>query len=124
MVRVHRPDDSLSFSYLRPSRYDAIRIWNRLLTSPDAEYWVQLTPGTVIGSWPLTSAPRFAQLTTDAAIDNHRVMHGRSSFDGKRQMCGAYIGVDEYRSKLAVLREQFGGQGSGVGERSVWHPAL
>jgi trimethyllysine dioxygenase len=22
-------------------------------------------------------------------------------------MCGAYIGVDEYRSKLAVLRERF-----------------
>ena len=24
-------------------------------------------------------------------------------------MCGAYIGVDEYRSKLAVLRERFEG---------------
>lgn len=40
-------------------------------------------------------------------IDNHRVLHGRSSFDGKRRMCGAYIGVDEYRSKLAVLTERF-----------------
>jgi len=40
-------------------------------------------------------------------INNHRVLHGRSAFDGKRRMCGAYIGVDEYRSKLAVLRERF-----------------
>jgi trimethyllysine dioxygenase len=41
------------------------------------------------------------------AFDNHRVLHGRSSFTGKRRMCGAYIGVDEFRSRLAVLREQF-----------------
>lgn len=40
-------------------------------------------------------------------VDNHRVLHGRSAFDGKRRMCGAYVGVDEYRSKLAVLRERF-----------------
>ena len=40
-------------------------------------------------------------------LNNHRVLHGRSAFDGKRRMCGAYIGVDEYRSKLAVLRERF-----------------
>ena len=42
-------------------------------------------------------------------LNNHRVLHGRSAFDGKRRMCGAYIGVDEYRSKLAVLRERFEG---------------
>src|SRR5277367_3131141 len=42
-----------------------------------------------------------------AVLDNHRVLHGRSAFSGKRRMCGAYIGVDEYRSKLAVLREKF-----------------
>jgi trimethyllysine dioxygenase len=41
------------------------------------------------------------------AIDNHRVLHGRSSFTGKRRMCGAYIGVDEFRSRLAVLNERF-----------------
>ncbi|TDL13963.1 Clavaminate synthase-like protein, partial [Rickenella mellea] len=69
--------------------YDALRVWNTFLTSPDSEYWVQLTPGTVV------------------AIDNHRVLHGRSAFDGKRRMCGAYIGFDEYRSKLAVLSEKF-----------------
>ena len=40
-------------------------------------------------------------------VDNHRVLHGRSAFTGKRRMCGAYIGLDEYRSKLATLSEKF-----------------
>ncbi|KAI0315568.1 hypothetical protein OF83DRAFT_342642 [Amylostereum chailletii] len=69
--------------------YDAIRTWNKFLTSPDSEYWVQLAPGTAV------------------AIDNHRVLHGRSAFTGIRRMCGAYIGTDEFHSKLAVLGEKF-----------------
>ncbi|KAF7317031.1 hypothetical protein HMN09_00437600 [Mycena chlorophos] len=88
--------------------YSAIRIWHKLLTSADSEYWVQLGPGTAV------------------VVDNHRVLHGRSAFTGKRRMCGAYIGVDEYRSKLAVLRERFDGKGSPRDhlERSVWSPGL
>ena len=57
-------------------------------------------------------------------IDNYRVLHGRSAFDGKRRMCGAYIGMDEFRSKLVVLAERFGEQ-SAEGEkaqRSNWSP--
>jgi hypothetical protein len=36
-------------------------------------------------------------------------------------MCGAYIGADEFRSRLAVFREKFaqGGEGA-AGERTVW----
>ena len=49
-------------------------------------------------------------VTSNTVMDNHRVLHGRSAFTGKRRMCGAYIGVDEYRSKLAVLKERFGGR--------------
>jgi trimethyllysine dioxygenase len=48
------------------------------------------------------------------AFDNHRVLHGRSSFTGKRRMCGAYIGVDEFRSRLAVLSERFSSDSSPV----------
>ncbi|KAG6902268.1 hypothetical protein C0995_002419 [Termitomyces sp. Mi166 len=69
--------------------YSAIRAWNKCLTSPDSEFWIQLQPGTAV------------------VFDNHRVLHGRSAFTGKRRMCGAYIGGDEYRSKLAVLTEKF-----------------
>ncbi|KAJ7039567.1 Trimethyllysine dioxygenase [Mycena alexandri] len=90
--------------------YNAIKTWHKLLTSPDSEYWVQLGPGTAV------------------IIDNHRVLHGRSAFTGKRRMCGAYIGVDEYRSKLAVLREKFAANPNTPSvletERSIWSPAL
>ena len=68
-------------------------------------------------------------------VDNHRVLHGRSAFDGKRRMCGAYIGIDEYRSKLTVLQEKFAAPEMQTvqpgasptpnsSQRSVWHPAL
>ncbi|TFY62736.1 hypothetical protein EVG20_g6590 [Dentipellis fragilis] len=91
--------------------YDAIRTWNKLLTSAGSEYWVQLTPGTLIG------------------IDNHRVLHGRAAFTGKRRMSGAYIGKDEFRSQLAVLKERFaadtpGAQTGTAGGRSVWNAGL
>ena len=99
----------LKFSHYR---YEAIRMWNRLLKSADSEYWVQLSPGTAV------------------VVDNHRVLHGRSSFTGRRRMCGAYIGLDEYRSKLAVLKERFEPDRVTVETRdpssgkSVWAPAL
>ncbi|KAI0048945.1 Trimethyllysine dioxygenase [Auriscalpium vulgare] len=88
--------------------YDALRTWNKLLTSQDSEYWVQLAPGTAI------------------AIDNHRVLHGRSAFTGKRRMCGAYIGADEYRSKLAVLSERFADASAHTEPRvrTVWSPGF
>ncbi|KAI0029107.1 Trimethyllysine dioxygenase [Vararia minispora EC-137] len=85
-----------------PRLYEAMRTWNKLLTSPDSEYWVQLTPGTVI------------------AIDNHRVLHGRSAFNGTRRMCGAYVGADEFRSRLAVLGERFAPKVEGGEGRTAW----
>ncbi|KAL6307585.1 Trimethyllysine dioxygenase [Sparassis latifolia] len=99
--------------------YDAIRLWQKFLTSSDSEYWVQLSPGTSVGKSALL-------------VDNHRVLHGRSAFSGKRRMCGAYIGVDEYRSRLAVLAERFAPDAvvrdttpyASVNGRSVWNPAL
>ena len=30
--------------------YDAMRTWDKFLTSPDSEYWVQLAPGTAVGT--------------------------------------------------------------------------
>ncbi|KIY43953.1 Trimethyllysine dioxygenase, partial [Fistulina hepatica ATCC 64428] len=110
-------DDRSVMSHLAPNIvedwYDAIRQWHKLLSNPESEYWVQLVPGMAV------------------VVDNHRVLHGRSAFDGRRRMCGAYIGVDEYRSKLAVLEEKFAPQVKSLegdvdvdGGRSVWSPAL
>ncbi|KAF8072187.1 mitochondrial protein [Lyophyllum atratum] len=96
--------------------YNAIRAWNKCLTSADSEFWVQLQPGTAV------------------VMDNHRVLHGRSAFDGRRRMCGAYVGVDEYRSKLAVLTEKFAPDTvlrttndlpmAVANGRNIWNPAL
>ncbi|KAG8712986.1 hypothetical protein FRC08_013828 [Ceratobasidium sp. 394] len=70
--------------------YDALRSWNKCLTSADSEYWVKLSAGTAV------------------IVDNHRVLHGRSAFTGKRRMCGAYIGADEWKSRLRVLSQTMG----------------
>ncbi|KAG8935363.1 hypothetical protein FRC02_008168 [Tulasnella sp. 418] len=99
--------------------YEALRAWNKCLTSPDSEYWVQLSPGTAV------------------VVDNYRVLHGRSAFTGKRRMCGAYIGADEFRSKLLVLEELAQWRVGGINGlkdsnesfesgtiRSVWDPRL
>jgi len=84
--------------------YNALRLWDKYLKSKDAEYWVQLAPGTAV------------------VVDNHRVLHGRSAFTGKRRMCGAYVGMDDFLSKLTVLSEKFS-QGRETG-RSIWSPLL
>ena len=45
-------------------------------------------------------------------------------------MCGAYIGLDEYRSKLAILKERFDPDRVAaetrdpLSGRSVWSPDL
>ncbi|KAG9055433.1 hypothetical protein FS842_002207 [Serendipita sp. 407] len=82
--------------------YDVLRHWNKCLTSADSEYWVQLTAGTVV------------------VVDNHRVLHGRSAFTGKRRMCGAYIGLDDWRARLDALRGRYGQGRVVIKERSVW----
>ncbi|ROT42127.1 Trimethyllysine dioxygenase [Sodiomyces alkalinus F11] len=61
--------------------YAAARKWDGILRRPDVEYWVQLKPGQVL------------------IFDNWRVMHGRSAFEGRRRMCGAYINRDDFISR-------------------------
>jgi alpha-ketoglutarate-dependent taurine dioxygenase len=80
-------------------RYEAIRNWNSCLKSPDSEFWVQLAPGTAV------------------VVDNYRVLHGRSAFTGKRRMCGAYIGRDDYRARLDGLGGRFAKEED---SRGVW----
>ncbi|KAF9069703.1 hypothetical protein BDP27DRAFT_1325233 [Rhodocollybia butyracea] len=83
--------------------YNALRTFHTLLSSPDSEFWVQLEPGTAV------------------IVDNHRVLHGRSGFMGRRRMCGAYVGKDEWKAKLRGLREKHRVEGGGQGDESeVW----
>ncbi|KAK9536251.1 hypothetical protein VZT92_006051 [Zoarces viviparus] len=67
--------------------HDLVQRWyvaHRELTAelrrPENELWVKLTPGKVI------------------FIDNWRVMHGRESFTGLRQLCGCYLTRDDVLS--------------------------
>ncbi|KAF2997610.1 hypothetical protein E8E13_003756 [Curvularia kusanoi] len=68
--------------------YDAARKFDALLKSAENEYWEQLVPGRVL------------------VFDNWRVLHGRSSFTGKRRICGGYINRDDWMSRLKM--EKFG----------------
>ncbi len=120
-------DDRSVMNHLDPllveDWYEAIRMWHKCLTSPDSEYWVQLAPGTAVGEHRRRT--RWDDTEAMLVVNNHRVLHGRSAFDGKRRMCGAYIGIDEYNSKLSVLKEKF--SAGGIFEssgRSVWNPLL
>lgn len=64
--------------------YDAARKFDALLTKKENEYWEQLTPGRVL------------------VFDNWRVLHGRSSFTGKRRICGGYINRDDWMSRFKM----------------------
>ncbi|KAF8824903.1 hypothetical protein HHX47_DHR7000212 [Lentinula edodes] len=89
-------DDRSVLSSISPSLveefYTALRTFHSLLTTPDSEFLIQLTPGTAV------------------IVDNHRVLHGRTAFVGNRRMCGAYIGKDEWKAKLRGLREKYEGK--------------
>mmetsp|Transcript_838 Transcript_838/g.3480 ORF Transcript_838/g.3480 Transcript_838/m.3480 type:complete len:235 (+) Transcript_838:971-1675(+) len=39
-----------------------------------------------------------------AVVANHRVMHGRTAFEGSRDVIGCYLGADELHSRMRRLR--------------------
>jgi trimethyllysine dioxygenase len=43
---------------------------------------------------------------TAVIVDNWRVLHGRSSFTGKRRLCGAYLNWDDYRSRINTVLDK------------------
>jgi trimethyllysine dioxygenase len=66
--------------------YRALALWHRLINDPTYEISMRLLPGTVL------------------FFDNWRTLHGRHSFQGHRHMCGAYVNMEDFQSKLRVLR--------------------
>ena len=67
------------------SWYGAAREWSRILESPDFLITVQLKPGEPV------------------IFDNWRVLHGRLGFEGKRRVCGAYVGMDDFRARCRAM---------------------
>lgn len=57
----------------------------KLMRGPKHKIEVQLTPGTML------------------IVNNSRVMHGRRSFVGERELCGCYLNRDQYESRLRLL---------------------
>ena len=66
--------------------YRALALVNRLINDPTYEISMRLVPGTVL------------------LFDNWRTLHGRHAFTGHRHMCGAYLNMEDFQSKLRVLR--------------------
>lgn len=68
--------------------YHALREWEKIVRSEEMELWTQMKMGQAL------------------IFDNHRVLHGRSSFQGSRRLCGGYINRDDYRSRLISLERK------------------
>ncbi|KAK9456138.1 hypothetical protein V1511DRAFT_496652 [Dipodascopsis uninucleata] len=64
--------------------YQSIKKWHEILTRPEMEYWFRLQPGKAL------------------IFDNWRVLHGRESFTGARRLCGAYLNMDDFLSRLRL----------------------
>ncbi|KAI8803500.1 trimethyllysine dioxygenase [Cladochytrium replicatum] len=68
-----------------PRFYSALKEWTRLLRKKQNEFWIPLRPGRV------------------AVVNNWRVLHGRGSYRAKRRVCGAYVGMDDFKSRLQTV---------------------
>lgn len=74
-----------------PAFYRAYRRFGRLLHEPEQRVAFRLAPGDLF------------------AVDNRRVLHGRSGFGtGRRRLQGCYADKDGLRSRLAVLEAELG----------------
>jgi len=84
-IRHNTPDRSVSTKFASHAQlkqwYTATRMFDRVLNSEGFKITVKLEPGTPV------------------IFDNWRVLHGREAFEGKRRMCGAYVGMDDFLAK-------------------------
>jgi gamma-butyrobetaine dioxygenase len=72
--------------------YRAYRLFSEITAEPRFEVALRLEPGDLI------------------AMHNHRVLHGRRSFDlstGGRRLLGCYLDVDDLLSTMRVLRRRY-----------------
>ncbi|KAG8448368.1 hypothetical protein GDO86_015453 [Hymenochirus boettgeri] len=88
MIRYNNYDRSV----INTVPYNVVRSWysaHRILTNelrrPENELWVKLKPGKVM------------------FVDNWRVLHGRESFTGYRQICGCYLSRDDVLNTSRLL---------------------
>ncbi|KAJ9610226.1 hypothetical protein H2200_005003 [Cladophialophora chaetospira] len=83
--RVTPPNPSFPNHTALKAWYGAAREWSRILESERFLVKVQLKPGEPV------------------IFDNWRVLHGRLGFKGERRVCGAYVGMDDFRARCRGL---------------------
>ncbi|CAH2063624.1 unnamed protein product, partial [Iphiclides podalirius] len=66
--------------------YRALKNLSKYYEDPSHQWQIKLQPGTVI------------------AIDNFRVLHGRTSFTGDRVLCGSYVSRSDWLDKARNLQ--------------------
>lgn len=69
--------------------YKAIQTFLSTMQRKELHFTTQLVPGTVI------------------VFNNHRVMHARTGFKGKRSLVGAYVNREDWRSKVMTLKKKY-----------------
>ena len=65
-----------------PKFYDALKAFAALTCAPENQHWYKLVPGELI------------------IMANWRVLHGRTTFTGKRVMQGCYVSRDHFTGKF------------------------
>ena len=68
--------------------YKAIQTFLNTMRRNELQFTIQLEPETVI------------------VLDNHRLMHARTGFKGKRTLLTAYINREDWRSNVMTLRKK------------------
>lgn len=120
--------------------YHAVREWEKILRSEESSLWSGMKMGTAVSeyyfllSWILefycVSLVVLKMGFNDffffflPVFDNHRVLHGRSSFTGERRLCGGYISGDDYRSRLYGLSRIYDPKNKGRINGGVWDEYL
>ena len=93
MVEFHFNNDDRGLQPAAPDvgeYYDHLENLLAVVKQEDLQHQLRLEPGTVI------------------MIDNHRVLHGRTSFDptSGRKLSGTYLSKEDFNSKLRVLANE------------------
>uniref|UniRef100_A0AC34QG30 Trimethyllysine dioxygenase, mitochondrial n=1 Tax=Panagrolaimus sp. JU765 TaxID=591449 RepID=A0AC34QG30_9BILA len=70
--------------------YEAYEAFSQFIHKPENAVQISLQPGTVI------------------FVDNYRILHARTAFQGPRKMCGCYLSRDNFLAKArTVLPQEF-----------------
>ena len=68
--------------------YDALQQWSTILNSPSSALKFQMQPGEMV------------------VLNNRRLLHARTEFEGDRHVAGAYVGQEEWQARRRFIVAQ------------------